>query len=161
MALFLPWLVALVAAGFWLWWQYTDWHNDIYVLTDEKIIDIEMKPLGIDSKRREGSLERVQNVDAKQRGLTSVIFDYGDVVISTAAGDEGYTFLMVPHPKKVQALVPEARCLAPTPGRNQDATTPARAHRGIAGLPPDPVGTSLAQPQQLLNPRVTNRMRDG
>jgi CRP-like cAMP-binding protein/membrane protein YdbS with pleckstrin-like domain len=105
MALFLPWLVALAATVFWLWWQYTDWHNDIYVLTDEKIIDIEMKPLGIDSKRREGSLERVQNVDAKQRGLTSVILDYGDVVISTAAGDEGYTFLMVPHPKKVQALV--------------------------------------------------------
>jgi uncharacterized membrane protein YdbT with pleckstrin-like domain len=75
------------------------------VLTDEKIIDIEMKPLGLDAKRREGSLERVQNVDAKQRGFLSIIFDYGDVVISTAAGDEGYTFFIVPHPKKVQAMV--------------------------------------------------------
>lgn len=88
-----------------MWWSYTDWHNDIYVLTDDKIIDIEQKPLGLDAKRREGGLERVQNVDAKQRGFLSIIFDYGDVVISTAAGDEGYTFIMVPHPKKVQATV--------------------------------------------------------
>ena len=104
-SLFFLWLFGMAVTGFWLWWQYTDWHNDIYVLTDDKIIDIEQKPLGLDAKRREGGLERVQNVDAKQRGFLSIIFDYGDVVISTAAGDEGYTFIMVPHPKKVQATV--------------------------------------------------------
>ena len=103
--LYVIWVIGMIIAAIWLWWRYTDWHNDIYVLTDEKIIDIEMKPLGLDTKRREGGLERVQNVDAKQRGVLANIFDYGDVVISTAAGDEGYTFIMVAHPKKVQAIV--------------------------------------------------------
>ncbi len=105
LGLFPLWFVALIASGIWLWWQYTDWHNDIYVLTDDKIIDIEQRPLGLDTKRREGGLERVQNVNAKQSGILSNIFDYGDVIISTAAGDEGYTFIMVAHPKKVQATV--------------------------------------------------------
>jgi CRP-like cAMP-binding protein/membrane protein YdbS with pleckstrin-like domain len=131
-ALVLPWLVLLGASGFWLWWRYVDWHNDIYVLTDETIIDIEMKPLGIDSKRREGSLERVQNVDARQRGLISIIFDYGDVVISTAAGDEGYTFLMVPHPKKVQSLVFQK--LDVLRRRQDDTKTQQRQRELIEGL---------------------------
>jgi CRP-like cAMP-binding protein/membrane protein YdbS with pleckstrin-like domain len=103
--LMLPWLVAMAAASVWLWWNYEDWHNDIYVLTDDKIIDIERKPLGLQSKRREGSLERVQNVLANQKGIIPNLLDFGDVVISTAAGDEGYTFNMVPHPKQVQSLV--------------------------------------------------------
>jgi len=131
-ALLLAWLVAAIAAGFWLWWQYTDWHNDIYVLTDEKIIDIEMKPLGLDTKRREGGLERVQNVDARQKGIIPNIFDYGDVVISTAAGDEGYTFIMVPHPKKVQSIVFQK--LDVLRRRQEEVRTQQRQRELIEGL---------------------------
>jgi len=75
------------------------------VVTDDRIIDIEMKPLGLSMKRREGGLSKVQNVVAQQNGLWANIFDYGDVVISTAAADEGFTFIMVPNPKGVQTTV--------------------------------------------------------
>ncbi len=99
------WLVLMAGAVIWFWWEYTDYRNDIYVVTDDRIIDIEMKPLGLSMKRREGGLSKVQNVVAQQNGLWANIFDYGDVVISTAAADEGFTFIMVPNPKGVQTTV--------------------------------------------------------
>jgi uncharacterized membrane protein YdbT with pleckstrin-like domain len=100
-----PLFAVFVGCCLWLAWEYVDYRNDIYVLTDKEIIDIERKPLGIDMKKRQGGLERVQNVEARQKGILPRILDYGDVVISTAAEDEGYTFIRVPHPQRVQALV--------------------------------------------------------
>jgi CRP-like cAMP-binding protein/uncharacterized membrane protein YdbT with pleckstrin-like domain len=104
-ALFGGWFVLLVSALAWFFWNYIDYRNDVYVVTDDRIMDIEMKPLGLFAKRREGGLDRVQNVVFVQNGLIANILNYGDVVISTAAADEGYTFLMVPNPKLVQATV--------------------------------------------------------
>jgi CRP-like cAMP-binding protein/uncharacterized membrane protein YdbT with pleckstrin-like domain len=99
------WLVSISVAAFWLWWQYTDYRNDVYIVTDDRIIDIEMQPLGLNAKQREGGLEKVQNVVAQQNGIWATVFRYGDVVISTAAADEGFTFMMVPNPTLVQATV--------------------------------------------------------
>ena len=103
--LMVPWLVLMVSSIVVLAYQIADYYNDVYVLTDDKIIDIEMKPFGLDYKRREGNLERVQSVDYKRLGLISVIFDYGTVTIRTAAADEGYDFKMVPNPRHVQEII--------------------------------------------------------
>jgi|GEM_PF-1070464 len=104
-ALLLPWLFVIIVVSGWLWWNYTDYRNDLYTVTDEKLIDVEMKPLGLSAERRETGLDKVLNVDLKQRGVMAQVFDYGDVVVKTAALDMGFTFLMVPHPKQVQATV--------------------------------------------------------
>jgi CRP-like cAMP-binding protein/uncharacterized membrane protein YdbT with pleckstrin-like domain len=104
-ALAFGWLALVAIAAFWLWWQYTDYRNDVYIVTDDRVIDIEMQPLGLNVKRREGGLEKVQNVVAQQNGVWAALFRYGDVVISTAAADEGFTFIMVPNPTLVQATV--------------------------------------------------------
>ena len=104
-ALALPWLVAFVAMAGWLWWEFEDYYNDLYIVTNEKIIDIERKPLGLDYKRREGNLERVQSVDSKRQGILPALLNYGTVVIRTAAADEGYDFVNVPNPKHVQQVV--------------------------------------------------------
>ncbi len=104
-SLILAWLVLLTFFAIVLAWRVADYLNDVYVLTDDKLIDIEMKPFGLDYKRREGNLERVQSVDFKRLGLLSVIFDYGNVVIRTAAADEGYDFVMIGNPRLVQQAV--------------------------------------------------------
>jgi CRP-like cAMP-binding protein/membrane protein YdbS with pleckstrin-like domain len=104
-AVTLPWLIAFLVTFGWLWWVFVDYRNDLYVVTDEKIIDIERKPLGLDYKRREGNLERIQSVDSKQVGVFQALFNYGTVVIRTAAADEGYDFINVPNPKHVQQVV--------------------------------------------------------
>ncbi|MCX7707894.1 MAG: cyclic nucleotide-binding domain-containing protein [Anaerolineae bacterium] len=103
--LLLPWGVLTFFFAGWLWWRVEDYLNDLYIVTDEKIIDIEMKPLGLDYNRREGSLERVQTVNTVQKGIVAKIFDYGNVIIRTAAEGEAYDFIMVPNPSHVQQVI--------------------------------------------------------
>ena len=88
-----------------LLYKYDDYRNDIYVLTDEKIIDVERKPLALSRVTQETSLDRVQNVTSQQKGLWANLLDYGDVVIQTAAADRGITFSTVRHPQQVQRLI--------------------------------------------------------
>lgn len=99
------WVVGLLAVGFWLWWEWADYHNDIYVVTEDRLIDVQKRPLALSAEQREGSLERVQTVDAKQATFWANIFNFGDVIIRTAADDKGYDFLMVANPKLVQQII--------------------------------------------------------
>jgi CRP-like cAMP-binding protein len=103
--LLLLWLALFVPTAFWLWYQVIDWRNDIYVVTDDKLIDIEAKPLALSYQRREGSLDRVQTAFAEQKGFWANVLDYGTVQILTAAADPGFTFFMVGHPRRVQAII--------------------------------------------------------
>ncbi|MCU0502210.1 MAG: cyclic nucleotide-binding domain-containing protein, partial [Anaerolineae bacterium] len=104
-ALGLPWTLILCCLLFWVWWEYEDYRNDIYIVTDDQIIDIEAKPLWLSMRRREGGLDRVQNVDMAQVGLWQNLLNYGNVDIKTAATDEGYTFLKIANPRLVQSIV--------------------------------------------------------
>jgi CRP-like cAMP-binding protein len=104
-ALGLPWMLILCCLLFWVWWEYEDYRNDIYIVTDDQIIDIEATPLWLAMRRREGGLDRVQNVLAVQVGVWQNILNYGNVDIKTAATDEGYTFVKVGNPRLVQAIV--------------------------------------------------------
>jgi len=101
----LLWLVLFVPTAFWLWFQVVDWQNDIYVVTDDRLIDIEAKPLALSYQRREGSLDRVQTASAEQKGFWANVLDYGNVLILTAAADPGFTFSVVGDPKKKQAII--------------------------------------------------------
>jgi len=104
-ALCVPWGFLLAATIGWLAYQVADYRNDLYVVTDDKIIDIEQRPLGLSAKRREGSLDRIQSVNSTQVGFFAAVLNYGDVIIRTAAADEGYDFLTVPNPKQVQTII--------------------------------------------------------
>ncbi len=98
------WLVALIlgAVTFWLGWHYANWANDLYIVTNEKMVDIERQPLGFSEKRREGNLDRVQNVVLRIPNFWANLFNIGNVEIQTAATDEGFTFMQVADPRGVQ-----------------------------------------------------------
>ncbi len=101
----IPWLGLMLLCGGRLWWVVEDYFNDVYIVTDEKIIDIEMKPLGLDYNRREGSLERVQTVNTVQSGVVAQMLNYGSVIIRTAAEGEAFDFKMIPNPRHVQQVI--------------------------------------------------------
>ncbi len=125
-ALGLPWTLILFCLLFWVWWEYEDYRNDIYIVTDDQIIDIEAKPLWLSMRRREGGLDRVQNVDMAQIGLWQNLLNYGNVDIKTAATDEGYTFLKVSNPRLVQSIVFQKLDCVPLPaGGAPDSRPPA------------------------------------
>jgi CRP-like cAMP-binding protein/membrane protein YdbS with pleckstrin-like domain len=105
LSLFLAWLVLVFAAGGWLWWEAVDFRNDVYAVTDDRIIDIERRPLGLSEERRESTLDRVQTVFAEQKGFWANVLNYGNVVIRTAAADAGFTFATIGAPKLVQRAI--------------------------------------------------------
>ena len=78
------WIILMSIAGFWLWYEYEDWKNDIYRVTDDRIVDIERSPLGIEIHQSETTLDRVQDVSYVRRGIIATLFNFGDLIIETA-----------------------------------------------------------------------------
>ncbi len=104
-ALHLPWWVVFFFFVGWVSWEVADYRNDLYVLRDDRIIDIEATPFWLAIKRREAPLDRVQNVQARQEGFWKNLLNYGDVEILTAATDEGLSFSNIANPTFVQATI--------------------------------------------------------
>ena len=98
----LGWIVIGLPIAFWFWWQAVDWSNDVYILTDDRIIDVEKKPLFFAEERREATLDRVQNVTLAVPGPLAALLNYGNVDIDTAGGEGKFTFTRVPAPRQVQ-----------------------------------------------------------
>ena len=84
--------------GWWIY-QYLDWRNDQYIITPEQIIDVYRRPLGVEDKRA-ASLENIQSIRYKRKGLAGLILNYGTVLIKV--GNEDFTFDSVYNPQEVQ-----------------------------------------------------------
>jgi len=95
--------IMLFFGGGWLWWNWIDWINDLYIVSDQRIEHIEKKPFIFDEQRTIMSLERVQNVEFRKPGPLAFLLNYGDVLIQTAAAEGLVVFRFVPEPDRVQA----------------------------------------------------------
>jgi uncharacterized membrane protein YdbT with pleckstrin-like domain len=94
-------LVLTVVMMGWVWWSYDDWGNDQYIVTNERIIDVEKRPLAFEVNRREASLGMIQNVELVIPNFWASSLDFGRVVVQTAGAGE-FTFDDVPNPHAVQ-----------------------------------------------------------
>ncbi len=104
------WLIALGAVLFWLWYRYEDWRNDIYRVTDDRVMDIERSPLGLKEHAVETTLDRIQDVSFVKSGILANLFNYGNLVIETA-GSERMTFYDVTEPRDAVAEIFQRRDL--------------------------------------------------
>jgi hypothetical protein len=86
----------------WCWWAFEDWRNDLYVLTDELIIDIERKPLGLFADQRQAPLSQIQDVRFVIPNPWAALLKYGNILIETAADKGSFTFDYIYHPDSVQ-----------------------------------------------------------
>jgi len=99
-------LVAVLAViGFWWWWGWQDWGNDQYIVTNDRIIDTEKKPLRIRSERTEAPFDRIQNVSMEIPHFIANLLNYGTVSIHTAGAVGQLDFVYVSKPRHVQAEI--------------------------------------------------------
>lgn len=91
-----------LASFLWLSWNWVNWGNDLYIVTNDRIIDTERLPLGFRSKRTETTFDKVQNVSFTIPGPIATIFDYGTVTVFTAGTEGKLDFSWVQDPKGVQ-----------------------------------------------------------
>ncbi len=64
----------------WLIYDFADWSNDIFQVTNEQIIDIDKKPLGTQT-RNVSQLENILGTEFERVGLLGELFNYGSVLI--------------------------------------------------------------------------------
>ena len=95
----LLWSLFIFGSGLWWLYNYIDWRNDIYVLTLDKIFDIERKPLAREEKR-EASLSNILSLENARLGLLGLLLNFGTVTINV--GTEKLTFDNVFNPVQVQ-----------------------------------------------------------
>jgi uncharacterized membrane protein YdbT with pleckstrin-like domain len=93
--------VSLAATSVWSIWRTIDWRNDLYVITDDRVIDIEKVPF-VYEHRREAGLDKIQDVRYWREGFIATRLDFGNVRLETAGGIGEFTFDSVPHPGQVQ-----------------------------------------------------------
>jgi membrane protein YdbS with pleckstrin-like domain len=105
---FVAWLAVplamVIVGGIWNLWNVIDWQNDLYILTDDRIIDLDKVPL-ISEDRREARLQQIQDVHYVMPRFINRLLDFGDVEVETAGRIGGFTFHSVPHPRQVQAEI--------------------------------------------------------
>ena len=94
-------LALLVGSVLLIWWiyQYFDWHNDIYQITQDQVVDIYKKPLGQEN-RQSAPLGNILSIEYKRRGFFGLVLDFGTVYIHV--GDQTLTFDDVSKPSEVQ-----------------------------------------------------------
>ena len=130
--------ISLATDAVWLIWRTIDWRNDLYVVTDDRVIDIEKVPF-VREHRREASLDKIQDVRYLQEGFIASRLDFGNVRLETAGGIGEFTFDSVPHPRRVQieifSRIEQSRRRAGVQGRERRQAEfldlLARYHQGI------------------------------
>ncbi len=94
-------IVLIWVFAFFTW---IDYYFDIWVITSEKVINIEQKALFMRSLS-ELKFERIQDVTVEVKGLIPTLLNYGDVFIQTAGETERFIFRQVANPYKIKDLI--------------------------------------------------------
>lgn len=83
---------------------WVSYYYDIFIVTDERIIDITQKGL-FSREIFELSFEQIEDVTTKTRGFLSTIFEAGDIEIQTAARQRNFEMKRVPQPSIVAEII--------------------------------------------------------
>ncbi len=83
---------------------FIDFYYDIHIVTDQRVIDIDQNALFARDVSTL-SLDQVQDATARNKGVLSNIFNFGDVVIQTSGAQQFFEFHNVLHPTEIATIV--------------------------------------------------------
>ncbi len=76
---------------------FIDYYLDVWIVTDQRIINIEQKGL-FNREIAEQGLDRIQDVSAIQKGVLQTFFSFGDIHVQTAGEIQRFIFQQISHP---------------------------------------------------------------
>lgn len=82
------------------------WFFNVYIITDERIIDVDFISM-IYKNISTAKIDNIEDITKKSSGIIANLFDYGTILIQTAATKNEFEFDHVPHPAKVVKLLNE------------------------------------------------------
>lgn len=86
--------------------EFLLWYFTVSIITDERIVDIDFSNI-LNKKYSETRINRIEDVTMRTGGSIRALFDYGDVIVQTAAEQVQFVFEAVPHPERVVRLLNE------------------------------------------------------
>jgi hypothetical protein len=86
--------------------KFLSWYFNIFIVTDRRVVDIDFHNL-IYKEVSDADIDKVQDVTYSMGGVTRAIFNYGDVLIQTAAERMEFKFEAVPNPDRVAKIIQE------------------------------------------------------
>lgn len=98
-------LFLVIVALAWAWWLWADWRNDHYVVTPDRLIEIEQLPLGLRQQFTEAALDKVEDIRYRIPNPLASLLNYGDVIVRTASADEPFTFRGIARPRQLAAQI--------------------------------------------------------
>lgn len=105
MSLVILWYLLILA---YITEKFLHWYFNIYIVTNEHLVDINFHNL-LNRDVVEVRLEEVQSGKAHIKGIFGSLFNYGDVIIETAAERQNIQFLAVPKPDFVADRIQDLR----------------------------------------------------
>jgi len=104
-----PWLsvfygILLLINLLWFLWQWVDWSNDYYIVTNERVVRTE-KIVALYDSREEAPLSTIISVDVNSSGIIQRQIGLGDVVVRTFTAQ--ITMYDVANPDQVESMVQE------------------------------------------------------
>lgn len=97
-------VLGFVAGALWLLWDWLDWGNDFYIVTNQRVVWLE-KIIGVFDSRQEAHLGEIKSVNVNTDVIVQSVFDYGHVNINTIFG--GIALNYIPYPRQAHLLIEE------------------------------------------------------
>lgn len=86
--------------------RFLMWFFSVNIVTDERVMDVDFYGL-LFKHVSVAQLDRIEDVNYFQKGIMGALFNFGDVLIQTAAEITGFVFNKVPNPERVAKVLSE------------------------------------------------------
>ena len=88
--------------------HFLSWYFNVYIITDERVVDVDFNNILV-KKFSDAKISMIQDVTSKVIGLIPTMFNYGDILVQTAAEVPEIHFARVPNPEKVIKILQQLR----------------------------------------------------
>lgn len=84
--------------------NFLNWFFNVYIITNIRVVDIDFYNL-IYKQVSDANLDKIQDVTYNMGGVVRTVFNYGNVLIQTAAEINEFEFEGVPQPNRVAKVL--------------------------------------------------------
>lgn len=88
--------------------NFLDWYFDVYFVTNMRIVEVSFTNL-INKHVSGAIVDKVQDVTYTTSGVFRTLFNFGDVIIQTAAEIPEFDFFAVPSPERVAKIIDDLK----------------------------------------------------
>ncbi len=93
----------IFAIGF-VFERFLNWFFNVYIISNKRIIDMDFHHM-LSRDISEAPLRNVEDITHSVKGFMQLVFNFGDIMIQTAAEQREFNFEKVPNPAKVQDIL--------------------------------------------------------